>query len=219
MILTWIAPIPSWASLQLMAQSLTAAPAYEQRKAAELLAAIHAGSAHAFSFKTSWWSVGLIVLEPRDGADGTRRLHIEHSLASIPSGKLSALVTDLRKIAAEWKCDAVETMCYDPGWLVLYKELEVASRAFAWCWAWSRIMGLRKLPAETDAVADRCSSDVHASGSDRCGLASHQRSGRPERLATISGSVHRYSGAETTAGIADAYRASAGVAGEMGTFA
>jgi hypothetical protein len=110
-VLTWIPPYAiTQDQLVLLAESLNAAPAYEARDGVELLSAIHHSLAHAFALPDD----GLMVLEPKIGADGSRRLSI---IAFSGDGAIflrKGLVGDLRKVALEWGCDTIETIAYDP---------------------------------------------------------------------------------------------------------
>lgn len=109
--LTWIPPYSLTKDhLVQLAESLNAAPAFEMRSGIELLHAIHHSLAHAFALP----SEGLMVLEPKLGTDGSKRLSI---VAFSGDGAIflrKGLVDDLRKVALEWGCDTIETMCYDP---------------------------------------------------------------------------------------------------------
>jgi hypothetical protein len=109
--LTWLPPHALTRDhLVQLAESLNAAPAFELRDGMLLLSAIHHSLAHAFVLPGD----GLMVLEPKVGVDGSRRLSI---VAYSGTGAIflrKGLVDDLRKVALEWGCDTIETMCYDP---------------------------------------------------------------------------------------------------------
>lgn len=92
-----------------LAKSLNAAPEFERQSLVEVLKSVYAGEAEVWS-----WGNGLIVVEPRVGADQTRRLNI---VAFVGSGAIfskGGLADWLRKKAAAWGCDTIETIAYDP---------------------------------------------------------------------------------------------------------
>lgn len=108
--LTWLPPtLITREHLALLAASISAAPAFERIDTVELVTKLHEGKAFAFVFPPQ----GLLIVEVRSGEDGSRRLSIIAFAGWQGSLKLAELAADLRHMGAEWKCDTIETLCYD----------------------------------------------------------------------------------------------------------
>ena len=105
----WVPPASIDAKhLEALAASLAKAPEFERLDGREVVRKLYGGNAHLFAFKG-----GLIVVEVRTGADGSKRLSILGFAGKAAVWRLGELVAGLRKLAADWACDMIETCVYD----------------------------------------------------------------------------------------------------------
>lgn len=84
--------------------SVNAAPLRHRPDPADVLRAIVLGSARCFEFGDN----GVIVVS----TPGDARLRIDAFSGKIFSRR--ALADDLRRLAADWECDTIETFVFDP---------------------------------------------------------------------------------------------------------
>jgi len=103
--LLWIPPsMFTEQCLRLLARSTLAAPDAVGEPAHDILARLHEGKAQAFC-----WKDGLLVLEAH-----TPRLRIVAWAGDNSIFLRRELAEDLKKIAAEWRCDTIETTVFCP---------------------------------------------------------------------------------------------------------
>lgn len=108
--LVYIAPLDiTDEHMRLLAQSLNAAVAFDRISSWAVMDKILKSTAIMFSFGD-----GIIVIEKRIGADNTARLSIIAIAGEDFGLKIKGIIKDLKTIAAEWACDKIETMCYNP---------------------------------------------------------------------------------------------------------
>jgi hypothetical protein len=104
--LTFVPPtMLSGKDLLLLSNSLLRAAVWEP--ADEFMRKLHAGEAKAFRFPG-----GLLILESHKHPETTRLL-ITAFAGNAAIWKRCGLARELRLIAAEWKCDTIETTCFD----------------------------------------------------------------------------------------------------------
>lgn len=104
--LKWVKP--STMSLQevmWLAKSLEAAPGYERRDLEEFLTSVYLGEIKVFHV-----GLGLIAAKVSHGADGSRRLTV---MAFAGKPHLREAVAGMKRLAADWECDTIETCVYD----------------------------------------------------------------------------------------------------------
>jgi hypothetical protein len=108
--LVYIAPLDiTDEHMRLLTQSLNAAVAFDRISSGVVMDKILKSTAIMFSFGD-----GIIVIEKRVGADSTSRLSIIAIAGEDFGLKIKSIIKDLKAIAAEWACDKIETMCYNP---------------------------------------------------------------------------------------------------------
>lgn len=95
--------------LEMLLTSVNQAPKYERQDVFKLLEKLHKGFASAFDFPG-----GLIVVEQRLGHDQSRRLCVLAFAGDAAIWRREGLAASLKKLAADWSCDMIETLCYDP---------------------------------------------------------------------------------------------------------
>jgi hypothetical protein len=104
--------VPPWRvtseQIGLLAKSLLRAPSFERPSGEKLIGMLHTGEAHMYEFPQ-----GLLILQRLHGADHTDRVSILAFAGRATAWKMRELAQDLKKIAAEWGCDTIETLCYD----------------------------------------------------------------------------------------------------------
>lgn len=90
--------------LEGIAKCLELRPPSEQTWGTLVLMELHAGTMHLFD-----WTTGFIVAAKR-----STRLTMEAFCApEISMEECRNLVSDLKRLAADWQCDTIETMVYD----------------------------------------------------------------------------------------------------------
>ena len=108
--LVYIAPMDiTDTHVALLAQSLDAAVEFDRISVEAVMDKLLRSTALMFSF-----GAGVIVIEKRIGADNTTRLSIVAIAGDDFGLKIKGIIKDLKAIAAEWTCDKIETMCYNP---------------------------------------------------------------------------------------------------------
>lgn len=89
-----------------LANSLLGAPTDQRPDTEDLLRGIQTGSMRLFD-----WDDGVVLVSQRDG----RLLMLSFSCAEGQLFKTAEpLAADLKKLAADWQCDTIETTCFDP---------------------------------------------------------------------------------------------------------
>lgn len=108
--LIYVAPLDvTAAQLKLLKKSLDVAVAFDRVKLSDVMKKLLQKTALMFSFGD-----GILVVEKRIGADDSSRVSIIAIAGDDFGLKIKAIVKDLKMIAADWACDGVETMCYNP---------------------------------------------------------------------------------------------------------
>lgn len=108
--LVYIAPLDiTDEHMRLLSRSLNAAVAFDRISSEAVMDKILKSTAIMFSFGD-----GIIVIEKRIGADNTSRLSIIAIAGKDFGLRIKGIIKDLKAIAAEWACDKIETMCYNP---------------------------------------------------------------------------------------------------------
>lgn len=93
--------------LRLLVESINAADPHNRHNPSEMLARLHSGAACAFNVDG-----GLMVLEVETGQDNSRRLVISAFAGCSLLRNRRRLVNDLRRVAAEWRCDMIQTIAW-----------------------------------------------------------------------------------------------------------
>lgn len=91
-----------------IANSMLAAPCDMRLPVGEILTNLRKGIFRCFSFGDG----GLIVVSKGTADDGSTRLMIECFAGDI--WKRADLAADLKRLAADWECDTIETLVFDP---------------------------------------------------------------------------------------------------------
>ena len=95
--------------LRWIAESLTTCPEFHRPDGEEMLRAVESGASKVFA-----WDEGLLVVSVEEhNTSHERRLMIEAWAGQGASFRLAELADDLRRIAAEWQCDTIETLAFD----------------------------------------------------------------------------------------------------------
>lgn len=97
------------AQVKLLQKSLDAAVLFERVELAAVLEKLLQKTALMFSFGD-----GILVVEKRIGMDNSSRVSIIAIAGDDFGLKIKSIIKDLKAIAAEWACDKIETLCYNP---------------------------------------------------------------------------------------------------------
>lgn len=95
--------------IRAIAESMTVCPEFHRPLADDVMADLKAGRAKLFAFED-----GLMILSvEQHNVSGERRLLIDAWSGDGSIFRRAEAASDLRRIAADWQCDVIETLVFD----------------------------------------------------------------------------------------------------------
>ncbi len=98
-----------------LANSLLAAPAEERPEVDDMLRAVQHGTMRIFD-----WPTGCVFVS---ASEGTLFMQAFCTDPGITMELCRQLLTDLKRLATDWQCHTIKTICFDPHFASVIKHL------------------------------------------------------------------------------------------------